>query len=77
MTKYSIPIHDTKDFTPIWYNFLRNVLNGKYPEVDLEKKPTYALLRVLANRYKGEVVSDNAVFESEQDKMWFILNHSS
>lgn len=71
MTECSIHIFQSNDYIPMWYNFTRNVASGKNHKAIVED-----VHRVLADRYKGKVIGGTIFFESEQDKMWFILNWS-
>lgn len=77
MPEYSITIFQSNDYIPMWYNFTREVSTGKnHKAMVVEEGVVKAVHRVLADRYKGKVIGGTIFFESEQDKMWFVLNWS-
>jgi hypothetical protein len=62
-----LPIYEAGNFgslikwTNIWLNF-----------ISANEKP----VQFLNEKYKGRLIGDVIVFETEQDKMWFILRYS-
>lgn len=51
-------------FTEIWTNFVRHNANDIVPIWDIIKE------------YNGTLLKDVVIFDTEQDKMWFILKWS-
>ncbi len=51
-------------WTKIWTNFAEHNSNDITPLADIIKE------------YNGRIINDAVVFDTEQDKMWFILKWS-
>jgi hypothetical protein len=70
------PAEAAGNCNPLWYNFVYDVVYGNYPGYDI-LGGINVLHNFLLDRYNGRVISDTIVFDTEQDKMWFVLNCSA
>lgn len=61
------PSSGLERYTPIWRNFINNC---KYPD----SRISMAFERI--KDWNGRLINDVVIFDTEQDKMWFILNWS-
>lgn len=63
------PLGGLERYTKIWYNFIHG---GEVPLGHRGYRPAETRIK----EYNGRVVNDVIVFDSEQDKTWFILRWS-